>query len=244
VSVAADNAPTQSVAAAQGGHEERHEVKFAAYSTEYGRLRQWLCMHPAGFVSPYPARPVNNVYFDTFDYRAYAENLAGISERSKVRYRWYGDSPGPAAGSLEVKRKKNHFGWKLRYMISDAPWREGDGWNTIRERLRAALSPEGRLWLDSNPLPIMLNRYRREYFCTADGAVRATIDTHQHVFDQRYGDMPNFSRPAIMQDTLVVEFKFAREDRQQVVAMLQGFPLRIGRHSKFMNASRAIAFVR
>ena len=78
-----------------GGHEERHEVKFAAYATAIrGMLRHWLHMHPAGFFSPYPERQVNNVYFDTWDYRAYAENLAGVSERSKVRYRWYGDSAG------------------------------------------------------------------------------------------------------------------------------------------------------
>ena len=232
------------MAAAQGGHEERHEIKFAAYSLEYGRLCHWLRMHTEGFITPYPQRQVNNVYFDNYDYRAYAENLAGVSERSKVRYRWYGDSSGPAAGSLEVKQKKNHFGWKLRFAVGEAPWREGQGWRAVRGQLRAALPPDGRLWLDSNPLPVMLNRYRREYFCTPDGAVRATIDTRQRVYDQRYGDPLNVSRPAIMQDTLVVEFKFAREDRQRVVAMLQGFPLRIGRHSKFMNATRAIAFVR
>jgi len=228
---------------AEGGHEERHEIKFAAYALEYARVKHWLRMHAEGFVSPYPPRQVNNVYFDTYDYRAYAENLAGVSERSKVRYRWYGDSPGPAKGVLEVKQKRNHFGWKKRFAAAESPWHEGQTWNEVRTSLREQLPAPGKLWLDQNPLPIMINRYQREYFCTSDNLVRATIDVEQKVFDQRYGAEPNFSRQAVMQDTLVVEFKFARADRQKVVGMLATFPLRIGRHSKFMNAARAIGFV-
>jgi len=228
---------------ALGGHEERHEVKFAAYSTEYSRLRHWLTMHPAGFISPYPDRQVNNVYFDNWDYRAYAENLAGVSERSKVRFRWYGGSISPVAGSLEVKQKRNHFGWKLRYRVPDVPYRDGDDWRAIRAAIRAQLPPDGRLWLDQNPMPVILNRYLREYFETADRRIRATIDTCQCVYDQRSGSKPNFDRPAISQDSLVVEFKFAREDRQYAVRLLADMPLRVGRHSKFMNGVRAIGFV-
>lgn len=230
-------------AAAEGGHEERHEIKFAAYALEYARVRQWLQLHAAGFYSPYPDRQVNNVYFDTWDYRAYAENLAGLSQRSKLRFRWYGDSAGPASGSLEVKRKRNHFGWKLRFRVAEAPWCEGRGWSDTRAALREQLPADGRFWFDQNPLPVMLNRYERQYFVSADGMVRATIDVNQRVWDQRYGSLPNFTRQAVTQDTLVVEFKFSREHRQTVVAMLRGFPLRIGRHSKFMNAMRAIGFV-
>ena len=228
---------------AVGGHEERHEVKFAAYVTEYAGLRHWLLMHPAGFFSAYPDRQVNNIYFDTWDYRAYAENLAGVSERSKVRYRWYGHSEGPAPGSLEVKQKRNHFGWKLRFPITEAPYQQGDGWHDIRQSIRRQLTADGHLWLDQNPLPIMLNRYRREYYESADRRIRATIDLEQRAYDQRSGAVPNFSHPAIMQDTLVVEFKFAREDRSEAVRLLGKMPLRIGRHSKYMNAVRAIGMV-
>jgi hypothetical protein len=228
---------------AQGGHEERHEVKFAAYETEYDSLRHWVKMRPEGFISPYPDRQVNNVYFDTWDYRAYAENLAGVSERSKVRYRWYGDSAAPDVGSLEVKQKRNHFGWKQRFPIVEPPWREGDSWNDIRAAIRAQLPMDGQLWLDQNPLSVMINRYLREYFETADGDIRVTIDTRQRIFDQRSGGELNFTRQAIAQDTLVVEIKFARDVRQRAVKMLAEMPLRIGRHSKYMNAVRAIGLV-
>ena len=32
-----------------------------------------------------------------------------------------------------------------------------------------------------------MNRYEREYFVSGDGRVRATIDTRQRAYDQRYG---------------------------------------------------------
>ncbi|MDP6437863.1 MAG: VTC domain-containing protein [Gammaproteobacteria bacterium] len=228
---------------AEGGHEERHEIKFAAYATEVDRVRNWLLLHPAGFIRPYPERQVNNVYFDNWDYHAYAENLAGVSERSKVRYRWYGESPGPAAGSLEVKQKRNYFGWKQRFPVDEPPYAPGKSWADIRATLRAQLPWNAKLWLDQNPLPIMINRYIRQYFCTTDTVIRATIDTDQRVFDQRSGLYPNFEHPAIMQDTLVVEFKFSRADRQRAVEMIEDFPLRISRHSKYMNAVRAVGLV-
>jgi hypothetical protein len=228
---------------AVGGHEERHEVKFAAYAIEYAHLKHWLHMHPAGFFSPYPDRQVNNVYFDTWDYRAYAENIAGVSERSKVRYRWYGDSAGPAAGSLEVKQKRNHFGWKLRFAIAEPPYQPGDEWQDIRQSIRQRLPMNAQMWLDQNPMPVMINRYRREYYESANRLIRATIDLEQRVYDQRSGAVPNFEYPATSQDTLVVEFKFARGDRPSAVRLLAKMPLRIGRHSKYMNAVRAIGLV-
>jgi hypothetical protein len=226
---------------AEGGADERHEVKFAAHATEYKTLRHWLRMHPLCFKTPFPPRQVNNVYFDTWDYRAYAENLAGVSERSKVRFRWYGDSQGPAPGSLEVKQKRNHFGWKQRYNVSNDIWCAGDSWSTVRVKLKKELPHAGQLWLAQNPLPVMLNRYEREYFCTADGLIRATIDIKQRAYDQRHWPQLNFRQAAMLQDSLVVEIKFARSDRHQAVELLENIPIRIGRHSKYMNAVRAIS---
>ena len=239
MSTAAESVTAQ----AAGGNEERHEVKFAAYATELARLEHWLLLHPFGFIQPYPDRRINNVYFDTFDYRAYADNLAGVSERNKVRYRWYGDSAGPAAGQLEIKQKRNHFGWKQRFPVAEAPYSGTEGWRAIRENIRRQLPQAGRLWLDQNPLPVMINRYDRRYFATPDNRIRATIDIHQCYYDQRNGDVPNFSRRAIAMDTLVMEFKFARGDRQEAVRLLETVPLRIGRHSKYMNAVNAIGLV-
>jgi hypothetical protein len=63
------------------GTELRHEVKFTAYAIEYESLCHWLRMHPSGFVKSYLDRQVNNVYSDSWNYRAFAELLADVPLR-------------------------------------------------------------------------------------------------------------------------------------------------------------------
>ena len=218
----------------------RLEIKFVSYEINYHTLLHWLRMHPAGFVAPYPDRRVNNIYFDTHNYLAFTDNLSGASSRTKVRYRWYGESLGPDVGTLEIKNKRNYFGWKLRYKVSEAPYREDANWRAIRKLLLEQLPPDGRKWLDANPLPVMINRYLRKYYLSSDGKVRATIDTQQAVWDQRFKPSPNLTRSANLARTLVIEFKFDRKDRDLTSRILQGIPLRVSRHSKYINGVRAI----
>ncbi len=226
-----------------GSQALRHEVKFAAYTIRHAYIERWLKDHAAGFTSPYPSRQINNVYFDTWDYRAFSENLAGVSRRAKVRYRWYGEDVGPAPGTLEVKHRRNQLGWKERFDVNLRVWTPGWSWHDVRYSLIEQIPGPARLWLDRNPQAVFINRYKRDYFISGDGRIRATIDTRQRALDQRLRNVPNFSNEAILQDTLVLEFKFAPEDRQIAVGVLEDVPVRLGRHSKYMNAVRSISMV-
>lgn len=218
----------------------RLEIKFVAYEVQYHALLNWLVLQSAGFIRPYPDRWVNNIYFDTHNNAAYVENLSGASSRTKVRYRWYGKSLEPDAGMLEIKCKRNYFGWKLRYKIQNAPYEEDASWRTIRKLLFKQLSPDGRLWLDANPFPILINRYHRKYFVSSDSRIRITVDAHQGVWDQRFKPHPNLKHKANLPHMLVVEVKFHREDRDFASQLLQGIPLRVSRHSKFMSGVKVI----
>ena len=142
----------------------RLEIKFASYGVHYDAVLLWLFLHPARFIEAFPDRWVNNVYFDTHNYASFSQNLSGVSSRTKIRYRWYGTEQGPATGVLEVKCKRNYFGWKARYKIATSPYRVGSSWRLIREEMLEQLSPEGKKWLHANPLPALINRYQRKYF--------------------------------------------------------------------------------
>ena len=165
----------------------------------------------------------------------------GASSRKKVRYRWYGESKGPDAGTLEIKCKRNYFGWKLRYEIPDPPYAPEDGWRAVRRALFQQLPRDGRKWLEAYPFPMLISRYRREYFVSSDAKVRVTVDTEQSILDQRFKPYPNFDRRANYPHTLVVEFKFDRNDRDLASEILQGIPLRVSRHSKYINGVRVIS---
>jgi len=211
----------------------RYEVKFVGEPQRYHELELWIRLHPAGFHTSFPPRQINNVYFDTPDLDAYAENLSGASARSKLRLRWYGATDAPQRTTVEVKRRRNHLGWKL--LFPGCPMDLGrQAWRPILARLRRALPPEGRPWLDAHPMPVLINRYFRQYFVSSDGHVRATLDFRQSVWDQRFHSRPNLRFHANIPDTIVVEIKFQRSDHALGSAAVAGIPLRVSRNSKYV----------
>jgi len=218
----------------------RQEIKFVTNLRDADVVYQWLRLHPLAFTEAYPMRIVHNIYFDTYEYSAYAENLAGVSDRTKVRYRWYGDSLLPQAGKLEIKQKRNQFGWKLLYKVNDLATNEQTTWKQIRQSIRSQIDHEGALWLDQNPWAVMINHYRRYYYLSACGRIRVTLDFDQMVWDQRKGPRPNVRLKANLPETVVVECKFDRKERDLATQVLNGLPIRVARHSKYMNAVTAI----
>jgi hypothetical protein len=217
----------------------RFEVKFVFAPTRLAWIEDWIGRHAAVFFEPFPPRQVSNVYFDTFDLWTYRENLSGSSSRSKVRFRWYGETNRAERGALEIKRRVRNLGWKLAYRAGPLGL-EGARWRDLQRALRGQLPREGRVWLDEHALPVLINRYRRRYFESVDRRVRLTIDWKQRVYDQRLRPVPNFTRAANLPDTMVVEFKFAAEDRRLASEVLQTFPIRVSRNSKYVIGVQAI----
>ena len=218
----------------------RQEIKFVANRLNFDVIEQWLKLHSLGFYEAFPERTVNNVYFDSFELAAYDENLAGVSQRTKVRYRWYGDSNEPAAGRLEIKQKRNQYGWKQIFKVPESPWQPGSSWADIRESIVNQGGGGSAVWLEQNPVAVMINRYRRLYYLSACGRIRITLDFDQQVWDQRYQPCPSFTREANLPETFVVECKCDRSERELASRVLLGMPIRVSRHSKYMNAVSAI----
>ena len=219
----------------------RIEMKFVASDIYYYTVLNWLHLHSERFTSPYPDRWVNNIYFDTHDLAAYAENLSGASSRTKVRYRWYGESVCPDSGTLEVKQRRNIYGWKFRFMVEKSPYIEGSSWRTIKGLLLDQLPLEGKRWLETNPVPIIINRYFRKYFISNEKDVSITVDSRQKVMEQRFKAYPNFTHSANIPEILIVEFKFDRKYYDKASHIIQGMPIRRGRHSKYITGVKAIA---
>ena len=58
------------------------------------------------FRTQYPARNVNSVYFDTYNYISIRQNLDGVSNKKKIRIRWYGNRDIITNPVVEIKSKK------------------------------------------------------------------------------------------------------------------------------------------
>lgn len=217
----------------------RLEIKFVTYNIYLYNILQWLRMHSSGFIRSYPDRRVNNIYFDTHECGAFADNIAGVSSRTKIRYRWYGISDMPDSGRLEIKHKRNCYGWKVHFNVPASPYIHGADWHGIRRLLADQLPEAGKKWLQENPVPVLINRYYRRYFISGDRKIRVTIDTDQEVLEQRFRAYPNFTGSAYKNDIIIIEFKFDRAHRDIAAEVLRGIPARQSRHSKYVMGVRA-----
>ena len=220
--------------------EARYEIKFVAPELEYHRLLQWICMHTACFVKQYQDRQINNIYFDSHNYNAYNANIYGTSNRTKVRYRWYGQSFQPIEGALEIKCKRNFFSWKKIYTINKTLHRPDSTWRILHNDLTNLLPSEAKIWLNFHPLAVLINRYQRKYFKTANGKIRATLDSNIQVYSQSQYSHPNYSLKANIPRVCVLELKFPRESKNEVSNIISNIPVRVSRHSKYINGLRSI----
>ena len=84
----------------------RYEYKMVVENLILEEARNIILHNPVSFFERYPMRKVNNIYFDTNDLSNYYNSLSGISRRSKLRFRWYGEPTHSISGSLELKEKK------------------------------------------------------------------------------------------------------------------------------------------
>lgn len=215
----------------------RYEIKMVCRTEAYPEIRLYLDLDPSGIRTLYPKRRVQSVYLDTPEADALAENLAGISHREKFRYRWYGPDARGVRGRLECKVRENMLGWKRTFDIDEPMDIEGADRVTFLKTLWEAIDPEWRARLAEKIEPVQWIAYDREYFRTADGKVRITVDQGLRAWDQRGLGTLSSRLATPLPDMMVVEVKCAARDYEAAEAVVNRLPLFVDKCSKFVTAS-------
>jgi len=195
----------------------RYELKYALKESELTNLYAVISQHPALFKVAFPDRIVNNIYFDNLDFKSCFENLDGISQRAKIRYRWYGVQDQFSSGKLELKIKKNALGTK-KYFELDVP----KDLSSLELQVRNTL-------LKPDLFPALHNRYLRSYFVDDSDKFRLTIDKQLSYW------LPDCQTviPSYADDRIVVEIKFDQIDASRIDLITKYFPFRLSKHSKY-----------
>ncbi len=226
----------------QTNEGKRYEIKLVAHGLSLDLARAWVRTHSGAFVPSYPPRRVNNLYLDTHGLQWLEDSLEGISERRKVRVRWYGDAASDIRGVLEVKRKLDQVSWKVRFALAgEYDLENGPRWAAIIPEMMAGLPDWMKAEAGTDSTPVLINRYRREYYEDGERRVRITLDYSQEVYDQRFSPYPNLSRRALSLDTLIIEVKGEVDAWERVKAVVSELPMSITRNSKYALGFEAIA---
>ncbi len=220
----------------------RYERKFVCEERAdlRAKLISWLRTHPARLWRPYPPRLVNNLYFETGDWASLEANLAGISDRAKLRLRWYGEGLKQVEAVLELKQKRAELGRKLSLALATPVTLAGLSWEALRASLMR--QPLGELlpWVEAYPLPALVNQYLRDYYVTGDGLVRITLDSKLATWDQTRNSSFALGQPEPRAGALVVEAKANLGQEAALEAALVSCPLTSSAHSKYATG----AFIR
>jgi len=212
---------------------KRIELKATLRSTDIYKLEEWI-LRETTLSSLFPDREINNIYFETDRYTSAIDNIDGVSKRTKVRYRWYG-LPVISNGSLEFKRKRNNEGWKEQYPVL-LQEEDSSSYKQIIRNISNNLPLKRKIEFSSYNLPFILNSYSRKYYSTDDKKIRVTVDSSIVAFDQRWSIDINRIKRITLPSIIIVEFKFSIEDKKRAIQLLNRFPFRISKHSKYITS--------
>lgn len=230
------HAPSRPGSPEDGRADLRHELKLVSNEAAYPDLRMALRLDRAGIRTLHPPRIVQSLYFDTPFGRALEDNLAGLSRREKIRLRWYGDETSQVRATLERKRRENSLGWKETVGLEGPLAVAGQERTRLMDDLGSRVDPRWRALL-AGLGPAQWVRYLREYYTSADGRVRLTLDRELTFFDQRHLARLSVAQRTPSPRVLVLELKCAPADLEAACDIVARLPIPPGRCSKFVLAA-------
>jgi len=223
--------------------EDRYEIKYRLQSSQKTKLQSWIASNTI-LRKKYSARKVYSLYFDTNDYLSAYSNIIGLSERWKVRLRFYSEINKTESYILkdlllnasspfliEIKRKKNDRSQKFSVQINKKELllslesrKEFIGFiNTFLHKNLDMHFPLEKL------SPVSLVVYEREYFEDNFG-LRLTIDTNIRTAPY----YPRFRLRPILNDQCICELKFGEHLKSHASITIKDSFLTRTRSSKYI----------
>ena len=174
--------------------ETRIERKFVFGKHNKENIEKFLLVN--NFKKVYPDRKINTIYLDTENFDNVRDNINGVSNRKKLRVRWYNDNLDKMY--IEIKNKKNFNVWKNVEKIN----LKTNEKNLIEDLKKNFFNIKFKNNNDFNYKFVLKTNYKRSYWLSNNNKIRATID-----IDINASSLNNFSKPVHLGDT-VLEFKF------------------------------------
>lgn len=218
----------------------RYERKFAIGHLSRPEVERIIRSHGRMFREVYAPRSVNNLYFDTFASGQYIATVEGQKDREKYRLRWYGPLRPhhvPRA-QFEIKIRRNAMNRKRVFPI-ESGFHSDDPTHATTVILNCDAVP-GEVKEQLHRMhPVLINSYQRQYFLSADGKLRVTIDHDIQYMDVYSKDIVAAARLRPRR-LVVVEMKYDPETDDLARETASSLPFRLTKNSKYTNGVEAL----
>tara|TARA_B100001063_G_scaffold217903_1_gene220869 strand:- start:1853 stop:2527 length:675 start_codon:yes stop_codon:yes gene_type:complete len=209
----------------------RFERKWILKNGDYLKLINSLLRSNFFFTFQYPKRKVNSIYFDDQNLTSIRENLDGISNKRKIRIRWYGNSKKLISPVLEIKSKKGHETKKESFRINKL-----DNFEYLNPGNLEIIANEVTKITKSKKIifPLLTTNYEREYFISNHNEIRATVDYNlESIFLKNQSEMNQKKRYF---PECILELKYSTKIDKLVRGKLDEITLRLSKNSKYINS--------
>jgi len=136
---------------------------------------------------------------------------------------------------LELKLRRSMLGWKIAeevalegVSLSEISWRE------LGRLIKDQVPSDLFLHYSVSSFPVLMNRYKRDYFLSADKKVRVTIDRDVRYFDQRSGFRMNKNYQNISPDILIMEVKVDENNIESAKKITKDIYIQRTKNSKYV----------
>lgn len=211
---------------------KRFERKWILYKRDPLQLVNSLIRSKLFFKTHFPPRKVNSIYFDTQNFSSIKENLDGISNKKKVRLRWYGKLDKLIDPIIEIKSKKGFETKKENIKISELDnliFRSLKNLEIIQNKINERIKTKKTIY------PILTTNYDREYYISYNDKIRATVD-----YNLKSRFLKNLTQMDIIKNftkVCILELKYPIKSDQYVRSNLKHITLRLSKNSKFINSA-------
>ena len=201
----------------------RIEKKFVLGKSKEDYLESILIR--SGFNRIFKPRYINSIYLDTVNFDFAKDNINGVSQRKKIRFRWYNNDLNNI--SLEEKNKNNFSVNKIISKV-EVP----SNYKNLISNLKNYFYDLKKNCLSKNYLFILKTNYFRSYWLSPDKKIRATIDINLNA-----SPINNPVSKLTLNDT-ILEFKFLSKEEENFRNLfhIKKINLRSKKYSKYLQS--------
>jgi len=206
----------------------RLEKKFVIEKNNITNFKAYLAT--SFFKKSYPDREVNSIYIDTVNLDNLRDNINGVKNRTKHRFRWYEKKLNSV--QFEQKNKRQFYVWKNKYLVGSFPNEKELIKNINNKNIYKKI-----IFLNKfNFIPILKTSYRRSYWINKNNKIRATLD--KNLISSTIPDSKNNIEKKVHFCENIIEFKIPVENEEYFRNLIHysNLNLRVQKFSKYVRA--------
>jgi hypothetical protein len=168
--------------------------------------------------------------------------VEGDPDRMKPRIRWYGKLEGGIRDAvLEFKIKKGLLGRKTYYKMHPFTLSKEFSRAEIINAMSGSAVPADVYDYMRAVWPVLLNRYSRKYFLSADKRFRLTIDKELEFYRINYSGN-TFLNHVKAHNDVVLELKYDVKYESEARAVATALPFALTKNSKYVSGLERVLF--